>query len=276
MARNTPPIQQFRGIDAKHKVYTGPEGELTVNTTNWTLAVHDGVTPGGHVVGAANTLVDANEKVMYVTSGGALATDIKLKYNTSTGKFDICGHDDTVVSTVTVPSSTSALKNAEVVKNPSGQAAGTYMEFTFTLADSTEKKIYADLKDLIDIYTGGDGIDVSDANVVSVKTAKTQAVKVDDSGNLEVNLGKGLKLTQATDGGYAKIETEIDATTLVSTDADNITTTGSDSGVYTAPYTGGDGITVTGRSIAVNVVADGNQIQLVDGALLVASDRGTM
>lgn len=41
-------VQWKRGNANVSSTYTGPEGELTVNTTNWTLNIHDGVTPGGH------------------------------------------------------------------------------------------------------------------------------------------------------------------------------------------------------------------------------------
>src|SRR5210317_1866663 len=36
-----------RGTDPQHTTFTGAEGEVTVNTTNDSLHVHDGVTAGG-------------------------------------------------------------------------------------------------------------------------------------------------------------------------------------------------------------------------------------
>lgn len=49
MARNTPhPVQQYRGTTKQHNGYTGPEGELTVNTDTNSVHVHDGRTVGGH------------------------------------------------------------------------------------------------------------------------------------------------------------------------------------------------------------------------------------
>ena len=45
-------IQLRRGTQAEHSTFTGANGEVTVDTTNKTLRVHDGVTVGGHVVGA--------------------------------------------------------------------------------------------------------------------------------------------------------------------------------------------------------------------------------
>jgi hypothetical protein len=40
-------VQRARGTSAQNLGYTGPAGELTVNTDDWSLRVHDGATPGG-------------------------------------------------------------------------------------------------------------------------------------------------------------------------------------------------------------------------------------
>ena len=39
-----------RGTDTQHSSFTGAEGEVTVNTTNDSLHVHDGTTAGGREV----------------------------------------------------------------------------------------------------------------------------------------------------------------------------------------------------------------------------------
>jgi hypothetical protein len=40
-------VQLARGTSAQTLAYTGPAGEVTVNTDDWSLRVHDGATPGG-------------------------------------------------------------------------------------------------------------------------------------------------------------------------------------------------------------------------------------
>ena len=42
-------VQWKRGNTSATSSYTGPEGEVTVNTDTWNLHIHDGVTPGGRV-----------------------------------------------------------------------------------------------------------------------------------------------------------------------------------------------------------------------------------
>jgi len=43
-------VQWKRGNTAQNSTYIGAQGEITVNTTNYTLVVHDGVTAGGYGV----------------------------------------------------------------------------------------------------------------------------------------------------------------------------------------------------------------------------------
>lgn len=44
-------VKRRRGTEAQNNEFTGAEGEITVDLTNMTLRVHDGVTQGGFVVG---------------------------------------------------------------------------------------------------------------------------------------------------------------------------------------------------------------------------------
>ena len=54
-------LQFVRGNTARNDAFTGREGELTVDTTTWTLRVHDGVTPGGNALGTSNFSGDYND-----------------------------------------------------------------------------------------------------------------------------------------------------------------------------------------------------------------------
>lgn len=45
-------VQWRRGTSAEHAAFTGADGEITVNTTNHTLVVHDGTTLGGIPISA--------------------------------------------------------------------------------------------------------------------------------------------------------------------------------------------------------------------------------
>lgn len=45
----TKQVQLRRGTTAEHAIFTGAEGELTIDTTLDIAVVHDGTTVGGHL-----------------------------------------------------------------------------------------------------------------------------------------------------------------------------------------------------------------------------------
>ena len=56
-------LQLRRGTTTEHNTFTGAEGEITYNTTNRTIKIHDGVTVSGHPVVASKfvtTPIDVN------------------------------------------------------------------------------------------------------------------------------------------------------------------------------------------------------------------------
>lgn len=60
-------VQLKRGNAAQNSTYTGAQGEVTVNTTSYTLIVHDGVTAGGY---ALPNYSNANVTAYLTTSTG--------------------------------------------------------------------------------------------------------------------------------------------------------------------------------------------------------------
>ena len=95
-------IQHRRGTSAEHAVFIGAEGEITVNTENKSLVVHDGVLAGGHeaptltamaaaiaaAVGnvdlsskADQSSLDATDAAVGVNAGGLAAANIAISAN---------------------------------------------------------------------------------------------------------------------------------------------------------------------------------------------------
>jgi hypothetical protein len=48
----------LRGTADLNDSFTGPEGAITIDTTNWTIRIHDGVTPGGQIYEDKNKVID--------------------------------------------------------------------------------------------------------------------------------------------------------------------------------------------------------------------------
>ena len=82
------------------------------------LASHDEgnlIVPGtdGGCYLSVDNLLGKNNDILHGDDAGKLVADLSLKYNFGTGKLDIIGYDGTtVVSSVTVPTTTSSLRGA--------------------------------------------------------------------------------------------------------------------------------------------------------------------
>ena len=75
-------LQLRKGTATEHNTFTGANGEVTVDTTNKTLRVHDGVTAGGTPLLNASQLVDSTTTVKGVTRF-ATDTEVANKSNVS-------------------------------------------------------------------------------------------------------------------------------------------------------------------------------------------------
>lgn len=70
-----PTILQFRrGTSTQNGNYTGSAGELTIDTTNATLRVHDGSTTGGATVASTTALSNGNWSTNIITTGNVNGT----------------------------------------------------------------------------------------------------------------------------------------------------------------------------------------------------------
>lgn len=119
-------IQLRRGTAAEHETFTGADGEVTVDTTNRTLRVHDGVTPGGAILArAGETLENADYVVAFQSPTADNGYTWYRKYKSGwveqggiwTGN-QICSEGQEINPTITLPvgmSSTNYYADASVM-----------------------------------------------------------------------------------------------------------------------------------------------------------------
>ena len=65
-------VQLRRGTAVQHNAFTGLVGELTMNTTNNSLRIHDNITVGGHEMlksNLSNILASCNKNILDITKG---------------------------------------------------------------------------------------------------------------------------------------------------------------------------------------------------------------
>ena len=96
----TTALQLRRGTTAQHGVFTGTQGEVTVDTDKKTVVVHDGVTQGGTPLAREDSLTkfvrhDTDEQGLTVFQKGYACTNIGL------GNVDNTSDADKPISTAT-------------------------------------------------------------------------------------------------------------------------------------------------------------------------------
>ena len=83
-------IQIYRGTEAQNNAYTGSVGELTMDTDNNEIRLHDGSTAGGHKIGVVVDNTPTSGSSNAVSSGGVY-TALGGKANIDASNFDATG-----------------------------------------------------------------------------------------------------------------------------------------------------------------------------------------
>lgn len=172
--------------------------------------------------------------------------------------------------------------NGNVTFTPAvGLVAGTYLHFIWILSDGSVHDTYVDVTDLVDVYTGGQGITVS-GTTISAKLGT--GLSFDGSGNIIISVNN---LISSTANNALKTGTDGKLTVAtVSANSGNLVTTGTDAGalVTKAGITSAvveivtETLDASSGSIACEMISDteGNGLQCDSGRLYIPLDFGTM
>jgi len=168
-----------------------------------------------NVVSAINEL-----KTLIGTTGSAGIVTIEESESSDYAKVYTFKQNGAAIGAVNIPKD-MVVKSGQVVENPEGQPAGTYLEIT--LANATEDKIYVNVGTLVDIYTvqanaaqvqlsmvgreisativaGSVGTtELADAAVVTAKIADANVTLAKLDVNVQASLGKADSALQVAD-----------------------------------------------------------------------------
>lgn len=151
---------------------------------------------------------------------------------------------------------TGLLKDADVVVNPAGQSAGTYLKLVFNTspdADTeTTNTVYINVTDLIEVYTAGEGITITDiANEGADDIATTGVIKVNAA--TDTTLG-AIKLGYTDGAKTYKVQLDSNNRAFVAVPWESVTVTSKTTGANKA----GQAYLTTETKKVTGTDADGN------------------
>lgn len=187
--------------DAKTDTFSIASGNKWVDIAGEGKEVTVGHSLSGVVAGtyggATKSVKVAVDEAGHVTSAEevAIAEYSVVKLETATdgylASYQLQKDGTPVGATINIPKDylvkSASIKTA-TADDPSGFAEGTkYIDFVINTYDTDsgsgkESHIYLNVQDLVDAYTPGDGIEISEANAISVKVVAANGLSVDASG----------------------------------------------------------------------------------------------
>lgn len=145
-----------------------------------TKSVKVAVDEAGHVTSAEEVAIAEYSVVKLETATDGYLASYQLQKDGAPAGATINIPKDYLVKSASVKTATA--------DDPSGFAEGTkYIDFVVNTYDTDsgsgkESHIYLNVQDLVDAYTPGDGIEISEANAISVKVVTENGLSVDASG----------------------------------------------------------------------------------------------
>jgi hypothetical protein len=258
-------LQLRRGTEAENNAYTGAVGEITIDTTNDVIRIHDGVTPGGFATAMANsdqTLITGNLlpaanvtynlgnstnywNDLYLSGNTIFLGPLQLKASDST-TFSVYGSDGVTLANIGAGSidvaSIASGTTSFGIPTPSGNAVITVGGTANVLEIATNRASLGGALTATGNITGsyifGNGSQLTGIDATSIQNG-TANVKTLLNGNVTISAAGTPNVVVVTSTG-ANIAGTINATGNA-----NVGNLGTD-GNITASYLFGNGSQLTG------------------------------
>jgi hypothetical protein len=171
-------VQYRRGTNAQNTAFTGALAEITVDTTNWTLRVHDGVTAGGGGNIATVAYVTAQLAALSANSITDGTSNVKV-FNSGNVAVSVAGTSNVAVFTTTgVTVGTGTITGGNIVNGGSNGvgnigSSSTYFNTVFAKATSAQ---YADLAEMYQgdkSYMPGTVVEFGGTHEVTITTTES-------------------------------------------------------------------------------------------------------
>ena len=213
----TKQVQRRRGTATQHTSFTGAEGELSVNTTNKSVHVHDNVTAGGFE--AARADMDNVTSSSILTAAGITATTTELNYVdgvTSSIQTQLDGKAGTAS-----PTFTGTLTTANLTATGTTTLAGASTSADITFGDN-DKAIFGAGTDLQIYHDSASGQSIIQENGPSVLKIRATDFRISNAANtadyLSANNGAEVSIRYNGAVKLATTNTGVDITGTLTSD----------------------------------------------------------
>ena len=231
-------------LDAENGLYVD-ESVLTKYTGSNAISV-----TGDEPNKVINLVINSSDKVL-TQSGDGLLANINLTWDKADG-LKLVGKDGAEIATIPATDfiKDGMLENVTLEENPGGQAAGTYLHFVFN-TDAKKTDIYVNVTELIDIYTGSNGVQVSGKNISAVRDSSSESfLSIGASGIKVSGVQDAINTAQQT---VQKAIDKVELSVGLATDGSHVPTSGN--------YTSGAS-TVVGEIAALDTQVKTNEVAI--------------
>ena len=232
-------VQFRRGTTAQNNNFTGAEGEITVNTSNNTIRVHDGATQGGfelatvaHVTNSIANVIDSapgvldtlNEIAIAINNDPAFYTNLASTNTTIFNRANAAYNQANTATTIAVAAfDSSNTKVATVAGSSATNISNTILLDGIKAVDGTGSGLDADLLDGLHATVFAKTTDLTTANVNEVTNLYFTTARARTS----LSQGSGISYNSSTgviSANVISVAGRVGAVTLRNTDIAGLTT----------------------------------------------------